>query len=638
MPVNENISVRFIGEDSSLVASSKRVNTALGNVSRATAKSGKDFTNYGRVLQDLPFGFTAIQNNLTQLIPAAGALGLGFSALISGLTFLQVGTSAWTRGLFGMKEEIKSNTEKLAEAQKVLDEYVAGLEDISKIKLTGLIDAQEELGGLQTLYAASQNLNLSLGERKKAVDLLQERYPAYFKNLSDEAILAGQAKVQYDRLVKSIIAASTARAAQKELDQLAENLRVIQQQRGEAEKLANQAFAAYAERKQRNEEEIKRARQLGQSTIAMENGIVQKAKEHQKVLATVTAIRKQENDLLSRQQKISAEIQALIESQGVDILKTGNELKAPKIAPAKVETNFFDKFLSFDPTKVKEGSKDFAEAFGIAYEYALKNQDLFVGLDKVVSFDTKESAVKEAAKWWSDFQKGIFTIKPQPIDISKDLSQLTKVGTVDFKMKVKPIFEFKPTDLQKTIVDFAKDFSKLAETTGESLGTAIGEGLGAAISGGGISEVFKGIAATVGEFISALGKMLIQAAIVAKAFKAVFTKLLANPAAALAVGVGLVAIGAVIKNSIPKFKGFKTGAWEVPGVGHSDSFPAMLAPGEMVIPRNIAERIRNPNSSSTVNGTGGMFNLPRSVQLIARGRDLVGTLALENSSQRRAFG
>jgi methyl-accepting chemotaxis protein len=63
---------------------SASVSTAANTLARSAAvaggaaeKSTRNFTGLTRVIQDLPFGFIAISNNLEQLVPAAGSLGVG---------------------------------------------------------------------------------------------------------------------------------------------------------------------------------------------------------------------------------------------------------------------------------------------------------------------------------------------------------------------------------------------------------------------------------------------------------------------------------------------------------------------------------------------------------------------------------
>ena len=92
------------------------VEKAAGNTGKGVKKLGTDFTGVSRVIQDLPYGFNAISNNLTQLVPAAGAAGLAFSALVAGLSFAQIGLSNWTRGSKEADEAMSASTKALMAA------------------------------------------------------------------------------------------------------------------------------------------------------------------------------------------------------------------------------------------------------------------------------------------------------------------------------------------------------------------------------------------------------------------------------------------------------------------------------------------------------------------------------------------
>src|SRR6478752_1349004 len=109
----------------------KQVQTQLvkseQTATKFTQKSGKDFTGLSRVIQDLPYGFNAISNNLTQLLPAAGAAGLAFSAIVSAITLLQIGFGAWTRGLGENKKALKENAEAVKELQANASKEIATL-------------------------------------------------------------------------------------------------------------------------------------------------------------------------------------------------------------------------------------------------------------------------------------------------------------------------------------------------------------------------------------------------------------------------------------------------------------------------------------------------------------------------------
>jgi hypothetical protein len=161
------------------VNSLNKVSAAGAATGGAVTKMGSNFTGLSRVIQDLPYGFNAISNNLTQLLPAAGAAGLAFSAIVTALTFAQVGFGAWTRGMGDSKKATE-------EATKANDEYLAGL--------------AKEKTQLQLLYNTAINANIPLNARKDAIKELRDNYGEYLKNFSDEEILAGKAAKAYDLL------------------------------------------------------------------------------------------------------------------------------------------------------------------------------------------------------------------------------------------------------------------------------------------------------------------------------------------------------------------------------------------------------------------------------------------------------
>ncbi len=105
----------------------------------------------------------------------------------------------------------------LFDARKEIDYLKQFQEDLNKAQKEGVEKAQDEAVKLDILYKAAVNLNKPMGERKKAVEELKKQYPSYFKNISDENILAGKAADSYQRLSNAILASAKARAVQDRL-------------------------------------------------------------------------------------------------------------------------------------------------------------------------------------------------------------------------------------------------------------------------------------------------------------------------------------------------------------------------------------------------------------------------------------
>ena len=116
------------------------------------------------------------------------------TGLVVGITLLSSygnELADWVKGLFKAKE----NIDVLKEA---LTAYNEALKDAEK-------DAQSQLTKLKLLYDAATNAAKGTNERTKAIKALKEEYPSFFENMSNEAFLAGNAKVAYDKLSLSIM-------------------------------------------------------------------------------------------------------------------------------------------------------------------------------------------------------------------------------------------------------------------------------------------------------------------------------------------------------------------------------------------------------------------------------------------------
>lgn len=220
--------------------------------------------------------FLAISNNIPMLVDeinrlreankAAAAEGQATTsvwkalsgAFLSWNTVISVGVTLltvyggeivkWIGNMFKAKEQ---------------NEYLKGaMEGVNEAMRDGEKNAQQELVNLKLLYSATQDTTKGYDERKTAVKKLQEQYPAYFANMTEEQILAGEAAGAYNKLTSAIIRSARARAAQdkivenqtKVLD-LEEKRAELAERRTAAQETLNKALAVY--RKMPNEQSAK---------------------------------------------------------------------------------------------------------------------------------------------------------------------------------------------------------------------------------------------------------------------------------------------------------------------------------------------------------------------------------------------
>lgn len=141
------------------------------------------------------------------------------TALVVGITLLSVygnDIMDWVASLFKGEQAVL----ELANAEK----------DLADARKRGISNSVKERVELDLLYKATQDTSRSMEDRNEAVDELQKRYPSYFKNMSNEEILAGKASVAYGELKKAIIASAIARA---QADKIAENSMKIDEKNNE---------------------------------------------------------------------------------------------------------------------------------------------------------------------------------------------------------------------------------------------------------------------------------------------------------------------------------------------------------------------------------------------------------------------
>lgn len=185
----------------SAVANINKVDKSLKKVNDTAQKSGKDFTGLSRVIQDLPFGFQGIQNNLTALVPAAGAVGLAFSAIVSAITFAQVGMTYWQRS-------IKATKAATDEFKKSLDGAKQGAISTGQSLLAYVVIARDNTQSLSTRNEALREANQLLGDHGQKLTLVNINTQAVTEQINKftQALIAEAVAAKYsDRIAELII-------------------------------------------------------------------------------------------------------------------------------------------------------------------------------------------------------------------------------------------------------------------------------------------------------------------------------------------------------------------------------------------------------------------------------------------------
>lgn len=222
----------------------KELDATIGNHQRNVGNYGRQWNGLsmsiqqvGRELPSLAYGpkvfFSAISNNLPiladeikrarteyELLKKSGQAATPvwkqvISSLFSWQSALTVGITLLT--LYG--DKVVDWVAGLFKVKDALRDVVSYQQNLSKITSEGARNSARERVELDALYKATQNHKRSLEERNKAADELQKKYPSYFGNLSNEAILAGNAASAYKSLTENLLKAAQARAAMKIIEE-----------------------------------------------------------------------------------------------------------------------------------------------------------------------------------------------------------------------------------------------------------------------------------------------------------------------------------------------------------------------------------------------------------------------------------
>lgn len=559
----------------------------------AVDKNGKIFQNYtknagaaggavnslSRIVQDAPFGFIAIQNNIAETVSqfgvlvnksggvanalkSVGASLLGPTGILLGINFLISGVTLLVQKYGSLSAAAEAILRPLSE-QARLHKLV------SDAQAQGQKDAQKELIQLDKLYHAATNLNVPLLERQKIVDALQKKFPAYFKDLNDEAILTGKAANEYKRLREEILALSVVKAIDKELENQAGSLvDLILKQKALQEDLESTRTAYQKLKKEfENDPENKR---VARSFLVFsgllenaENALESNRKEIEKVKKTQNELLNVQDDVIIKYGAAAAGVEESTDKNrtAADVLRELQKELAALNAQYKTVNFSLD---SINGQKITALNKAFSDLVSMGVSPASKEikdiisqinllsasiQDItekdFTGkrlfeTEQIFSFDKKQ--IKDPS--------GLTTerlVLRLPIEVDRE--EILK-GAKDASAKLQEGINF----IQGGFVDASDHLRKqLNDTLNSSIAGGIGNiasAIGEALGTGDINNIFSAFANSIASFLEEMGKVLIAEGVAIEAFKASLESFQGVPA--IIAGAALVVAGSAFRAFVGK--------------------------------------------------------------------------------------
>ena len=358
---------------------------ALGNSINQLSREAPAFAN------SMNTGFMAISNNIPALTdairgiraenkalaaegkPTVSVLKQLAGAIFSWQTLISVGVTLLT--LYGGK---------IVEWARNLSTGAKAQEDLNKAMAEGNQNAYKEAGQLDILYKVATNVNLTLEQRKKAVDKLQDQYPSYFKNISDEVIMNGKARNSYLSLRDAIFASARAKAIQVELEKRAEGR--IEKEIEITEELADA------------EKELNRLRKTGSDLVIQ--GSAQEKVATQRISNKDLIIAQERLVLLKRKELQKLEKDALEEDKILLDAQAKNEKQSEKLEADRIKA---PKESKEKGTRAERAKKEAIELKSVADTISQINQQL--DQLRVTAITGNESERAEATKAIEDLIK-----------------------------------------------------------------------------------------------------------------------------------------------------------------------------------------------------------------------------------------
>jgi uncharacterized LabA/DUF88 family protein len=212
--------------------------TAFSKMQKPVANGGNTLMQFSRIAQDAPFGIMGIGNNITAtaesfgyLSASAGGTGNALKAVASsimGVGGILLAVSLVTSALTYMSQNGITVGDVFDKLTGNFDETAKAL---TKIGQEAAKTAGEEIATVKAYLSVAKNRELSDDKRLLAVKELQDKYPAYFGNLSREKILNGEVAGAVGDVSKALMARARATAIAGKMGELATKRLILEEQK-----------------------------------------------------------------------------------------------------------------------------------------------------------------------------------------------------------------------------------------------------------------------------------------------------------------------------------------------------------------------------------------------------------------------
>jgi hypothetical protein len=466
------------------------------------------------------------QESITQLGEAVNGTGLDLSKLVSTTALTTLTTGA-------LKIVIKDIGEHFKRLRDHANNYNRIQSEIEKTNREAQKGYASEIASLNALISIAKDETLSRQQRQNAVDKANASYPELNKNLTLENINSIATAKAIDQLTKSIISKAVAEAyASKIADATVK-----------AEEKRQALFSKTNEQLKRTlgfQQQVDKARQSGSfvSKDIVKNEQLAQERLNREVKQTEIELQdvNEELDAYTRSMRNATAASLNFTKNPPEVKAAGIQKEAEKIV--SIFSKEIEKINQIPISPKINIVLPAAPLAGIGMTVPLNFTIDAPGAIKSLQEAVKLTRDQFEAKWIEEFSRRGLPLSNIKFSIDQNSAD----------------------EANKQIIAYADSIQSVLETTFSNIAVAIGEGLGDALSGNGLQGMFQNLFNIIGNGLQALGKQMI---IASKLIQTLKTSL--GTPAGLVAGIGLVAVGQLIKNlTVGKIPGFAGGTMKAP--------------------------------------------------------------------------
>lgn len=301
----------------------------LKKIPSASDRATQSLTNLGRVVQDAPFGFIGIANNINPLLESfqrlkatTGTTGGALKALgssLAGPAGIGVAISVVSSLLIVFGDRLFGASKAAKEADEANQKLAEGV--------------ASQAAKLTVLVGIVKNVSSTYDDKQKALRAINQEYAQYLPNLNAEAVTLGNIDAAYKSIVDSLLRQAVVKGLQEQIAKAVEQT---------AKQIINLEQAE--QKKRREQEKGKTATSQG---LSGETQLQNALKQSQGVISDATANRQQFN----------AEIRSGVEAENTyeKVLQRTKDALFAQLKPLlELTANFEDLGIKLDKLKGKD--------------------------------------------------------------------------------------------------------------------------------------------------------------------------------------------------------------------------------------------------------------------------------------------